>query len=108
MDEILIELGKAFLIFLTATSLYIFFFLPLANFFGCNGGGSFKKVWIDTQKHNIRVIRRLFINDLTVCPRCGHISVEHIPNEYDHCLQCTYYQPSDALIAEFKNQGKNE
>jgi hypothetical protein len=104
MNEIL----GVLIIFLIDILLCVLFIFPLLSYLSCGIDRPFKEVWIDTQKHNIRVIRRLFINDLTVCPRCGHISVEHIPNEYDHCLQCTYYQPSDALIAKFKNQGKNE
>lgn len=58
--------------------------------FECGGGRSFTEVWPDYQKHNLRVLRRLFINDLTKCPRCGSISVEHVPGQWWHCLKCTY------------------
>jgi ribosomal protein S27AE len=63
---------------------------PITSYLSCGIMRPFKEVWIDEQKHNLRVLRRIFINDLTKCPACGSISVEHVPGQWYHCLKCSY------------------
>jgi len=80
---------KILFIFGTGTALFYIAF-PICSYLSCGKMRPFKEVWIDEHKHNLRVLRRFFINDLTKCPVCGSISVEHVPGQWYHCLKCTY------------------
>lgn len=84
------DIIKICIIVLVTIVVGVFIAFPIGSYLSCGIMRPFKEVWIDEQKHNIRVLRRLFINDLTKCPACGSISVEHIPGQWYHCLKCTY------------------
>jgi hypothetical protein len=75
-----------------ATAVFMFVVEPLLHFFSCGGGDTLKEVWINTQKHKLRVIRRVLLNDYLTCPRCGHKSLvceEGLPISY-LCHSCRY------------------
>ena len=73
-----------------AVGIFVLIGKPFIFYISCIGDRSFKEVWVDVQKHNIRLIRRLVINDLTKCPTCGSIAVEYVQGKWYHCLKCTY------------------
>jgi len=84
------DIIKALFLFGIGTAFSFLIAFPILHYLSCGILRPFKEVWVDEQKHNLRVLRRFFINDLTECPICESISVEHIPGLWDHCLKCTY------------------